>query len=230
MIIKKPTFHLHRRGRPGGSFGLRIYIFQVCLFSPGLPRAPTVAVLGESLSKSIMLGAFLLLRNRFFWNWHEGKRNSHHSAPAEEDFLQSACFPPRKSLDVSSGTLFIWIIFKKLMRQIGRLLCQPSNTAHLKICVGKLGKPCDRCTVEKLPKLSPADEFFFGRQIFSSPGDKFNFPLQTRSYFLGRQILFSWFCCPPVESSEDWIDGVCELKSFAIPHLHKLRLIKAVRE
>ena len=112
MIIKKPTFHLHRRGRPGGSFGLRIYIFQVCLFSPGLPRAPTVAVLGESLSKSIMLGAFLLLRNRFFWNWHEGKRNSHHSAPAEEDFLQSACCPPGKSLDVSSRTLFIWIILK----------------------------------------------------------------------------------------------------------------------
>ena len=112
MIIKKPTFHLHRRGRPGGSFGLRTYIFQVCLFSPGLPRAPTVAVLDESLLKSIMLGAFLLLRNRFFWNWHEGKRNSHHSAPAGEDFLQSACFPPGKSLDVSSRNLFIWIILK----------------------------------------------------------------------------------------------------------------------
>ena len=66
MIIKKPTFHLHRRGRPGGSFGLRTYIFQVCLFSPGLPRAPTVAVLDESLLKSIMLGAFSLMRKDFF--------------------------------------------------------------------------------------------------------------------------------------------------------------------
>ena len=163
MIIKKPTFHLHKRGRPGGSFGLRIYIFQVCLFSPGLPRAPSVAVLGESLFKSIMLGAFLLINEeKIFWNWHEGKRNSHHSAPAEEDFLQSACCPPGKSLDVSSETLFIWIILKR------------SWCVKLEVCFASLRTlPTSRSVLEN------SENPVIAARWKNSP----NFPLQINLFF-----------------------------------------------